>query len=304
MAGWEAAEIANLGDELDGLDATIVQNEIMIAAENISVIPELVRKINFAGVGLALKQPYMNATEWSTTPLAEGAQMDQADIDVEDATSTIVKYTVDWPISLEAESYGAANAVQSAILDAGRGFSKLVSGLIHGKINDETDLDVTSTTALEPADLVLAKQKMITNAVPGPHCLVLHAEHWTDILAGSSVTLTGLSNPEPFTSKMDSGYVGNYAGFETFICPYAVGTGVGASGTAAMSVFFSKSDGVRYVWKPTKLPAPASNGPMGVRIWWSDEWRSWCISGTHFGVGQVVRAAESNPWCGNLYLSA
>jgi len=301
-----ADEIANLAVEIDGLDATIVQNEVMIASENVSVIPGLVRKIPFMGAGLKLQMPYINPTEWSSSALAEGNQTTYADIDIEDKTATVVKYVIDWPISLEGASYGAADAIGSAILDAGRGYGKKVSTLIHTAINAETDLDVTNTGTLDPADLVAAKEKLLTGAVPGPHKLVLHAEHWTDLVAAADVTLGAMSNPTPITQKVENGYVGHYAGFETYICPYAVGTGVGASGTAAMSTFFG-GDGVRWIYKPTMLPAEGaktSNGEVGIRIYFNDEYRNWVISGTFFGVAAVVRSAETTPWCGNLYLSA
>lgn len=297
-----ADEVANLAAEIDGLDATIVQKEVMIAAENVSVIPGLVEKLAFDGPGLKLQMPYINATDWSASALAEGAATTFADIDIEDKTATVVKYVIDWPISLEGASYGAANAIAAAIKDAGRGYAKKVSGLIHAAINADTDLDVTDTTALDPADLVAAKQKMLSGAVPGPHTLVLHPEHWTDLVAASGVTLGAMTNPAPITQAVKNGQIAGLAGFETYIDPYCVGTGVGASGTAAMSVFFG-SEGVRWVYKNTMLP-DAANGEMGIRIYFNDEYRAWVISGTMFGVAAVVRSGETTPWVGNLYLSA
>lgn len=296
-----AAEVSNLGAEIAGLDVTIVQAQILAAGYEQMVAGRLVTNYRFDGIGRVLNLPYQTAVNFGAAK-AEGTEVSHVVSDIQADPVTMAKYTIDTPVSMEGESWGAGSAVDAITADFGRAYALKVDGLIHAAANAVTDLDIDNGGATTLDMIATAYQTLLTNKVPGPHIMLLHPEHFTDLYASSSTMLTAITaGRQDFTGgPAPTGYLGRISGFEVFVDPNCTGTGA-----TARSVFFGRP-GLWWAWKPTAIPmgpqVSAVNGALGIEIGWRYDFRSYVLSATMIGAANVRRQGDSDtPWVGNIY---
>ncbi len=294
-----AAEISNLGAEIAGLDVTIVQAQVLAAAEEQMVAQRLVSNFQFAGVGRIANLPYTTGVDFGAA-VAEGIEVQHEIHDIQADAATMLKYTLDLPVSYEGENWGAGSALGAIKEDVGRAYANKVDGLIHAAINAATgnDIDIGATFAL--SHIATAYQTLASLKAPGPYILLLHPDHWNDLYG--TITLTAPAPNSQLMAGPGGGmYVGNISGFEVFVDPNCTGS----NQATYKSVAFSQR-GVWWAWKPTAIPTAGqvggvANGALGLEVGWRYDFRSYVISATMIGAAVVRRLGGSDtPWVVNM----
>jgi hypothetical protein len=294
MALPVVAEIGRLGADLADINPTIIQKEILEVAETYSRIHPLVTDMEFIGPGMTTNLPYMDEMTFAST--AEGASGAYSEASVAEDTATVIKYTLDAPISMEAKAWGAGN-IQQAIIDEGaRAYAKKISQLItahiHANASSTMDVDIGATLTMD--HVFTASENLLALGLPEPYHLVLNPTHATDILSpGSSTlnTLAGLNYHQDFIKGANPlGYLGNLANFQVWVDPYA---------TAASSTYFP-TKGVNWVWKAAEIPG--QKGRLVSEVSWERSMRSFILSMTFFGVPVLRHGDDADvEWAGRLY---
>lgn len=296
-----ALAIATIGmltgdGEIAGLIVGVVQKDILVASEEMNVTKKVVVNHRFDGAGTTLEMPYNDGVDFGAAQ-GEAVEVTHVVPDILDDTATMAKYTLDVPVSLEGEQWGAGSAIESLTQDAARAYSKKVAGLIHAQVNAQTDLDVDGGATVTMAHVAASYQALAaTSKAPGPYYLMLHPEHYTDLF-GTATLSAAAANPTLLGGPSAAMYVGRVAGFETYVDVNCTGTGA-----TAKSLFFA-SRGVWWVWKPVVIPEGAS-GELGLEIRWRYDFRAYVMSATFVGAAVARRNAETTPWCGNLKTTA
>lgn len=281
------ANIAKLGDSLDGINPTIIQQEILASAYAGGVYMNLVTDMPLGGVGMTHNLPYGNSLSFSA--VAEGVATTTQEYDIDADALTVQKYTADAPISTEAANYGAADPVEGAQEEIAQAYIAAIDAAIYTKINAETDLDVDHGGSLTLAHFASALQKLIDAKAPRPYYMVLKPADFTALFGGSTLMAqTSGGNAfvgGPSGEMLSLGFI---AGFDTYVSPYATKT-----------QFFAKR-GVAWGWHPTAIKT-AVNGRLGIEMDWDRETRSDIVAATFFGGAVARRNATATPWCGNIY---
>lgn len=292
------AQVSNLGAEIAGLDVTIVQQQVLAAGLEQMVAGRLASTYQFNGIGRICNLPYTTGVDFSTaTP--EGGEVTHVIHDIQKDAATMAKYTLDFPISLEGESWGAGSAVGAVVEDIGRAYQKKVDGLLHAAANAATANDIDIGTTFTLAHMAAAYQALAALKAPQPFIFLMHPDHWTD-LYGTSTLSAAAPNAQYAGGPTGAMYVGRIAGFETFVDPNCTGS----TQATYKSVAFSQR-GLWWVWKPTQIPtagqANVSNGALGLEIGWRYDFRSYVVSATMIGAAVVRRLGGSDtPWLVNL----
>lgn len=291
------ATIGMLGGdgEVAGLIVAAIQKDILVASEEQDVAKKLVVNHQHVGPGSTLDMPYNDGVDFGAA-LGEATEVTHVVPDILDDTATMAKYTLDIPISMEAVQWGSPGALESMKQDVARAYSKKVAALIHAQANAQTDLDIDNAGAASTdlADFANAYKALASTCkAPGPYIMLLHPEHYTAIFGTATLTAAA-ANPTLLGGPSNAMYVGRIAGLETYVDPNCTGTG-----DTARSVFFAQQ-GLWWVWKNVDIPDGAS-GELGLEIKWRYDFRSYVVSATFVGAAVARRAAETTPWCGNIY---
>jgi len=288
------AETGRLADDLSALSPTIIQQEILMSAAKFNVIRPLVRNFHFSGQGMTTTLPYMNTLAFETTAEAAEVNYDEPDVDADSVT--VVKKTLDPPVSMEAADYGTGDIIQTIADEGGRAYAQSVATQIHTEVNDNgaagLNVDVPAATGLTFENITEAYINLLAAKAPQPYYMVLNPTHYQNLLnTGSTavplLNLAGLNNPQNPEQGLGMGMrMGHYSGFEVYVDPYA---------TTGKSIYFAGL-GLWYAWKTVRVPG--MQGELTSELGWERSIRSWVVSMTYVGEAKVRRAGA---WAGNMY---
>lgn len=293
-----AAQVSNLSDEISGLSVTIVSQDILAAGYERMIAGRLATQYQFPGIGSVLNLPFTAAVDFGAAT-GEGTEVTHVVGNIKADAVTMAKYTLDVPVSLEGENWGAGSALAALTADAGRAYANKVDGLIHAAANAATSIDQTNAgSAVTMVDVVTAYQKLLLAKAPPPYVMLLHPEHFVDLFGTTTTIFAGVPGTGQALERgpnAATGFLGQVGGFDIYVDPNCTGTGA-----TARSVFFSPS-GLYWVWKPTAIPG-AANGALGVELAWRYDFRSWVMSATMIGAAAVRRlpASTTQEWVGNM----
>ena len=279
------------GDSID-LDVTVVANEVLESSMNHSIHKRLCRNIPFAGAGMVMDLGAIDALSFSSHTEGDEITSETPDINVDQVT--IVEYTCDVNYSTIAKNYSGANAVQALVDEMGTAYAKNIDAQIGAVIEAATGNDVDHNGAMTIDHAAEAYANLLADGAPAPYYLVLTGADWSSMYSTNGNLVTAGNQSSFMAGPNGEYYVGNVAGFQTYVAPFETRTR------------FYSPRGVVWAQKPVIHPGGNNAGSeLNIGFEWVPAYRAEMCYATFLG-DAIVRTVNGTAggWVGNIYNAA
>ena len=280
--------LGTFGDGSVALNPTVIANEFFESASLKTTHKALATNRQHSAAGMTIELPSIDALTFAAH--TEGDAVTPGTVDIDAQSATVLAYVSDYTLSDRVIQFSAADATRAVIDEFSTAYAKQVDSLIETAIEAATGNDVDHEGTMTIDHAAEAYANLVADGAPGPYFMCLAPSDWSSMYASSGV-LVSAGNESPLMAGPTGGhFVGNIAGFQTYVAPYSTKTH-----------FYAKR-GAEWIWKPVNLPGDSSGTELNVGVEWRPEYRGINLYSTFYGVA-VARSINgtAGAWVGTIY---